>query len=66
MSAKCLPGDRDVLAWSRQQADFPRAGKLAQSEIEYVAEEIGSMCPAEKRGPITRLGMLLLLFQKWR
>ena len=33
--------DRDFYAWSRQQADLLRAGKLAQADIEHIAEEIG-------------------------
>jgi Domain of unknown function DUF29 len=34
--------DRDFFVWSRQQADPPRAGKLAEADVERIAEEIES------------------------
>ena len=35
--------DSDFYAWSREQADLLRAGKLAQADIDNIAEEIESM-----------------------
>src|SRR5271166_1464490 len=58
--------DRDFYAWSRQQADLLRAGKLAEADIEHIAEEIDSMGRAEKRELISRLSVLLLHLLKWR
>ena len=58
--------DRDFFAWSRQQADLLRAGKLAEADIEHVAEEIDSMGRAEKRDFISRLSILLLHLLEWR
>ena len=58
--------DRDFFAWSRQQADLLRAGKLAEADIEHIAEEIDSMGRAEKRELISRLSILLLHLLKWR
>jgi Domain of unknown function DUF29 len=49
MPAKNPLYDRDFFAWSRQQAELLRAGKLAQTDIEHIAEEIDSMGRAEKR-----------------
>ncbi len=58
--------DRDFFAWSRQQAELLRAGKLAQADIEHIAEEIDSMGRTEKRELIGRLSVLLLHLLKWR
>ena len=43
MAAKSPRYDRDFFAWSREQADLLRAGKLVQADIERIAEEIDSM-----------------------
>ena len=58
--------DRDFFAWSREQADLLRAGKLAEADIEHIAEEIDSMGRTEKRELISRLSVLLLHLLKWR
>jgi hypothetical protein len=58
--------DRDFFAWSLEQADLLRAGKLAVADIEHIAEEIESMGRAEKRELISRLSVLLLHLIKWR
>ena len=58
--------DQDFYAWSNQQAALLRAGKLAQADIELIAEEIESMGKTEKRELISRLTVLLLHLLKWR
>ncbi len=58
--------DRDFFAWSREQADLLHAGKLAEADIEHIAEEIDSMGRAEKRELVSRLSVLLLHLLKWR
>ncbi len=58
--------DRDFFAWSREQADLLRMGKLAEADIEHIAEEIESMGRTEKRELISRLSVLLLHLLKWR
>jgi hypothetical protein len=58
--------DRDFFAWSQQQAELLRAGKLTQADIEHIAEEIDSMGRTEKRELISRLSVLLLHLLKWR
>jgi hypothetical protein len=58
--------DQDFYAWSRQQAELLRAGKLAQADIEHIAEEIDSMGRTEKRELISRLEVVLLHLLKWR
>ena len=66
MSAKSLLYERDFFAWSRQQAELLRAGKLADADIDHIAEEIDSMGRTEKRELISRLSVLLLHLMKWR
>ena len=58
--------DCDFFAWSRQQAELLRAGKLALAAIEHIAEELDSMGRTEKRELIGRLSVLLLHLLKWR
>lgn len=66
MPAKSPLYDRDFYAWSREQAELPRARKLAQADIEHIAEEIDSMGRTEKRELISRLSVLMLRLLKWR
>jgi hypothetical protein len=66
MPAKSHLYDEDFYAWSRQQADLLRAGRLGQADIERIAEEIESMGRAEKRELVGRLTVLLLHLLKWR
>ena len=66
MPAKSPLYDRDFYAWSREQAELLRAGKLAEADIENIAEEIDSMGRTEKRELISRLTALLLHLLKWR
>lgn len=63
MPVKSPRYDRDFYAWSREQAELLRAGKLAEADIEHIAEEIDSM---GKRELISRLDVLLLHLLKWR
>ena len=66
MSAKNLLYERDFYAWSRQQAELLRAGKLADADIDHIAEEIDSMGRTEKRELVSSLSVLLLHLLKWR
>jgi hypothetical protein len=58
--------ESDFFAWSREQADLLRAGKLAQADIHHIAEEIESMGRTEKRELVSRLAVLLMHLLKWR
>jgi hypothetical protein len=66
MSGKASLYDRDFYAWSHQQAELLRAGKLGQIDLEHIAEEIESMGKTEKRELVSRLTVLLLHLLKWR
>jgi len=49
MPAKSPLYDRELFAWSRQQADVSPAGKPTEADIEHIAQEIESMGRAERR-----------------
>lgn len=58
--------ETDFYAWANEQAALLRTGKLAEADIEHIAEEMESMGKAEKRELVNRLTVLLLLLLKWR
>lgn len=58
--------ESDFYAWTRQQATLLRDGKLAQADIEKIAEEIDSMGRGERRELENRLTVLMLHLLKWR
>ncbi len=58
--------DRDFYAWANEQAGLLRAGRLAEADIENIAEEIETMGRSEKRELINRLTVLLLHLLKWQ
>jgi hypothetical protein len=66
MSAKSPLYDSDFFAWSLEQAELLRAGRLAEADVEHIAAEIESMGRTEKRELISRLSILLLHLLKWR
>ena len=66
MASKSSLYEQDFYAWSREQAELLRAGKLRQADIDHIAEEIDSMGRTEKRELISRLSVLLLHLLKWR
>lgn len=58
--------DDDFYAWATEQAALLRAGRLAEADIEHIAEEIESMGKTEKRELISRLTVLMLHLLEWR
>ena len=66
MSPKNALYDKDFYAWSSQQAELLRAGKLREADIEHIAEEIETMGRTEKRELVSRLAVLLLHLLKWK
>jgi uncharacterized protein DUF29 len=58
--------ERDFYAWANEQASLLRAGRLAEADLENIAEEIESMARSEKRELTNRLKLLLTHLQKWR
>jgi hypothetical protein len=66
MPAKSSLYDRDFYAWSVEQAALLREGRVAEADLENIAEELESMGKAEKREFVSRLTVLLLHLLKWR
>lgn len=58
--------DDDFYAWANEQAALLREGKLAQADIEHIAQEIESLGKTEKRELASRLKILILHLLKWR
>jgi Domain of unknown function DUF29 len=58
--------ERDFFAWSREQAELLRAGRLGEADMLNIAEEIDSMGRTEKRELVSRLTVLVLHLVKWR
>lgn len=57
--------EKDFYKWSFHQARLLRSGKLAEADIENIAEEIESMGKSEKRELISRLKVLFISLLKW-
>ncbi len=58
--------DRDFYAWSQEQAQLLRSGKVAEADLDHIAEEIESMGKSEKRELVNRLSVLLMHLLKWQ
>lgn len=57
--------DTDFHAWANEQAALLRAGKLAQADVENIAEEIESIARAETRELVSRLEALFAQLLRW-
>jgi len=55
----------DFYAWANEQATLLRTGRMAEADLENIAEEIQSMGRSEKRELKNRLAVLLLHLLKW-
>jgi Domain of unknown function DUF29 len=58
--------EQDFYAWTRHNAQLLREGKLAEIDMENIAEELESMGKSEKRELINRLIVLLAHLLKWQ
>jgi hypothetical protein len=58
--------ERDFYAWANEQASLLRARRLAEADLENIAEEIESMGRSEKRELVSRLKVLLTHLLKWQ
>jgi hypothetical protein len=59
------PYEKDIVAWSREQADLLRSGQLSSLDIEHIAEEIEEVGKSEQRELASRMAMLLSHLLKW-
>lgn len=58
--------EKDVLAWSREQAELLRAGRWSDLDIEHIADEIDDVGKSEQRELANRMAVLLAHLLKWR
>jgi hypothetical protein len=65
MPVKSALYDHDFFAWSQEQADLLRSGRLSDADIDHITEEIESMGRTEKRELVSRLSLLLMHLLKW-
>lgn len=57
--------EEDVVAWSREQAALLRMGKIADLDIEHIADEIEDVAKSELRDLANRIAVLLATLLKW-
>ena len=57
--------ESDFFAWTEQTAALLRAGRLAEVDVENVAEEIESLGKRIRNEPNSRMQVLLLHLLKW-
>jgi len=58
--------DQDFFAWTQQQAEILRTGRLGDADIEHLIEELESMGASERRELINRLALLMAHLLKWQ
>ncbi|MCK5719971.1 MAG: DUF29 domain-containing protein [Thiomargarita sp.] len=58
--------DTDFYAWTNQQAALLRTGKLADIDIENIAEEVEDMGKKLQRELVSRLKVLFIHLLKWQ
>ncbi len=58
--------EADFYGWALEEAQLLRAGRLAEVDVENIAEEIESMGRSQKRELVSRLAVLLLRLLKWQ
>jgi hypothetical protein len=57
--------EQDFYAWTQQQSELLRAGKLSEADILSIAEEIEDMGRHQKRELESRLKVLFMHLLKW-
>jgi hypothetical protein len=50
--------EQDFYAWALQNSQALRAGKIAEADLEHIAEELESMGASERRELFSRLKVL--------
>ncbi len=55
----------DIVAWSREQARWLKAGRFDQLDLEHLAEEIEDVGKSEQRELASRMAVLLAHLLKW-
>ena len=58
--------ETDFYAWTQQQIELLKSGKVSELDINHLIEEIESMGASEKKELVSRLEVLLMHLLKWR
>jgi Domain of unknown function DUF29 len=58
--------EKDIIAWSKEQANLLRSGKFSAIDIEHIAEEIEDVGKSEQRELANRMAVLLSHLLKWQ
>jgi hypothetical protein len=57
--------ETDIVAWSREQAQWLKAGRFDRLDLEHLADEIEDVGKSEQRELINRMAVLLTHLLKW-
>ena len=57
--------EKDIVAWTQEQARLLRSGKLSELDVQHVAEEIEDVGKSEQRELANRMAILLCHLLKW-
>ncbi|CCF11404.1 MULTISPECIES: DUF29 domain-containing protein [Pantoea] len=60
------PYEKDVVAWSSEQASLLRSGKFSEIDFEKIAEEIEDVGKSEQRELASRMSLLIAHLLKWK
>jgi len=63
---KRIAYNTDIVAWTNQQAELLRAGRLGEVDLEQIADEIENVGKSEQRELANRMAILLLHLLKWQ
>jgi hypothetical protein len=58
--------DLDFAEWARENAELLRSGRVAEADLEHIAEEIEDMGKRERRSLYTRCVRLIEHLLKWQ
>ena len=56
----------DFYAWSQQQSELLRLGRLDEIDVENLTEEVSSLGERDKREVRSRLALVLMHLLKWQ
>jgi len=58
--------DRDFAEWAMRNAELLRSGRVAEADLDHIAEEIEGMAKRERRAMQIRLARLIQNLLKWQ
>src|SRR5580700_5749903 len=58
--------DRDFAEWAVRNAELLRSGRVAEADLDHIAEEIEDMAKRERRAMQNRLARLIQHLLKWQ